>query len=293
MPRVMQLFICFLLYTSLVHARDAVDCIVFSYDRPMQLYAFLESLDALSKGVDTVVVVYKVSNQDYQVGYARVEGRFENVVFLNENNFNNNFKATTLHAFSLCTSNYIFFAVDDIIVTDHIDFYDCTRALKEYSAYGFYLRMGKNVIYNYPHNCRQPLPAFLSEINGVCAWRFSQGAYSWRYPNTVDMTVYKTQEIYPLFVSMHYANPNLLEDVWARRWKTISHRIGLCYEVSKMINIPVNRVQNVRDNRYMDAYTTEDLLEIFNDGKKIDVQSVYQVENQWTHTELPLSFVER
>ena len=43
-----------------------VDIIIFSYDRPLQLYAFLESIDQYCVGVGKCFVLYRASDKDYE-----------------------------------------------------------------------------------------------------------------------------------------------------------------------------------------------------------------------------------
>ena len=69
-----------------LHIRSATptkkaDLVVFSYDRPLQLYAFLESTEKYVTGVGDLVVIYRASSEQFQKGYEVVEADFPGAMF--------------------------------------------------------------------------------------------------------------------------------------------------------------------------------------------------------------------
>ena len=190
-------------------------------------------------------------------------------------------------------SNYIVFAVDDIIVKDFIDFNHCITMLEQTKAYGFYLRLGKNLTECYSMNALQKVPPFLFEKNGICTWCFDEGEFDWGYPHTVDMTVYRRADIMQSLMDLPFTSPNTLEGAWSAQPNFDWKRIGLCYECSKIVNIPLNRVQHEALNNHMNLYTTDELLEKFQFGLKIDIKPLFNISNKAAHFEYEPIFILR
>ncbi len=155
-----------------VSAKDA-DLIVFSYNRPLQLYALLESTQKYIKGLDNIFVVYRASKAAFEKEYQVVKDTFTEVNYFSQgNNPKADFKPLTLKAFNGSSSKYVVFAVDDIIVKDSIDIDFDVQMLKKTNAYGMFYRLGKNLTRCYPYNCRQPVPRLKNVQDGVYQWNF-------------------------------------------------------------------------------------------------------------------------
>ena len=177
---------------------------------------------------------------------------------------------------------------------DGVDLRECVSALKKYAAYGFYLRLGKNLDYCYPLQRGQTVPS-LQESDGIYSWRFQEASCDWAYPHTVDMTLYCKKDIELDLRSMAYHAPNRLEDVWDRksRERAVHQKSGLCFSSSKIVNLPLNRVQNEYKNRVMTEFTPRDLLDQFLQNKKMDIEPLRCVENRSAHMEYSPTFITR
>ncbi len=268
-----------------------IDLVAFSFNRPMQLYAFLESLVSYAKNLAHIHVIYRAGDEQYQRAYEEVKETFPQVSFhLQSDRPHEDFKPLVLqHAFD-GPSEFIVFAVDDIVLTDHIDFKECAHALDDSGAHGFYLRLAPHVDFCYPLNAPQGNPHLISIGKGMRAWQFETGQGDWRYPNSVDLVVYRKADIESDFRTMNYVHPNSLEGTWAGH----AHlkKLGLCYETTKMVNIPLNLV-NLSSNRYMHSYTPEELLIKFSEGWKIDIQPLFQIKNKSAHIDYQPNFIQR
>lgn len=278
---------------------DKADILVFSYDRPLQLYSYLESLQQYCRGISSVSVIYRASSAMYARAYSLVAKDFSHVIFkeqlVTENT--NNFRELTLETLRALDSDYIIFAVDDIIVKDFTDLHECIYYLEQTGAYGFYLRLGTHLYECYPHcklglsSCRQSVPAYKHTTDTIISWDFTTGSGDWNYPNTLDMTVYKKSVIYPVLAQLAFHSPNTLEEHWAQRFT--SNTQGLCYVTSKILNIPLNKVQEYLDNPHMNLYTTQELLQFFLQGLKIDRAPLHKFNNKAAHTEYAPRFITR
>lgn len=270
------------------------DVLVFSYNRPMQLYCFLESLFMYVKNLGMVNVLYRSDNQEYADAYAQVQQKFPLVVFVKQSceNPQQDFKKNTVDSIEHGDNDYIIFAVDDIIVKGFCDLHDCIAALEKTHAYGFYLRLGMNITHCYMANRSHALPNLVPIGNQMYAWSFKDGGYDWRYPNSVDMTLYKKSDIIEAFKNLDYSNPSNLEGNWFIPEYVDYEKIGLCYQSSKIVNIPLNVVQTEHNNTHMNLETVY-LLELFNQGLKIDSAPLYMIKNRSPHMEYYPSFIVR
>lgn len=274
---------------------STVDVLVFSYNRPLQLYALLESIDKQVTGVNQIFVLYR-ADTEYAKAYITLEQQFDNVVYVKQGEYPaKDFKKITQKIVTeISKSRYIVFAVDDIIVKNTVDLISCAQLVEQTGAYGFYLRLGKNLTQCYMRRCAQPLPAFKTVAPGVYSWIFKLGLYDWNYPNTVDMTLYRKKDVIAAFERIHFTSPNTLEAAWNQYAYQAQNRIGLCFELSAIVNLPLNLVQkDFTSNRNMGAYTTEHLLDIFNQGLKIDINPLQKIVNRAAHMEYEPTFISK
>ena len=56
--------------------KSDADFVIFSYNRPLQLYAFLESIEKYVAGIGSIQVIYRVSDDSYEEGYKVVKKEF-------------------------------------------------------------------------------------------------------------------------------------------------------------------------------------------------------------------------
>lgn len=271
---------------------DNVDVVAFSYNRPLQLYALLESMQAYLKGMGVASVIYRASNEQFEQGYEQVKKDFPTFKFFKQDNQHaaEDFKSLVMKATFETPNEHIIFAVDDDVVKDFVDLRACTVALEKTKAYGFYLRMGEHITDCYMQRRSQKVPPLQSVGDGVYAWLFGQGDGDWAYPNSVDLTIYRKKDIKADFERIAMKNPNSLEGIWSGMARY--DRIGLCFNTAKIVNIPLNLVQNTYPtNRHMGLFTPEQLLEKFVAGLKIDVRPLFKIHNASPQMEYNPNFV--
>ncbi len=284
------LFIC-----SPFLAQANTDIVIFSYNRPLQLYALLESMETYVTGLNEKKVIYRASEKEYEDAYQKVKQRFADVDFMAQgDNPQADFKPLTMEATFESSGEYVVFAVDDIIITDFVDMNECARLLEKTGAYGFYLRLGTNITQSYSMRGKCPVPPHVEVEKNVYAWRFNTGIHDWRYPHSVDFNVFKKTTIKRDFTALSFRNPNNLEAGWAGRGRFILDKTGLFFTYSKMINIPMNLVQTeyIRNNCMHDL-SPKELLDVFNKGLKIDISKVFQMRNKAPHVEYNPVFIPR
>lgn len=269
------------------------DLVIYSFDRPLQLYALLESVQKYMTGLGDIRVIYRTTQESYTLAYDEVKKDFEQVIFMQQGDKPyEDFQPLTLQAAFSSPHAYIIFAVDDIVVKDFIDVARDIQLLEYTQAYGFYYRLGRNLTYCYAMQREQAHPPLQAVADGVYAWQFCHAECDWGYPNTVDMTLYRKEEIRNFFERVPYEAPNPLEGKWSWYAPQVINRFGLCYDQSKIINLPLNRVQNFFNNVHMGG-DTQILLNEFNEGKKIDINVLFRIANKSAHQEYTLTFLPR
>lgn len=275
---------------------NKADVMVFSYNRPLQLYAFLESFYQNTIGFDSVTIFYRSDNDDFETGYMAVQRDFPQARFISQSRVAplKEFRPLVIRFLqdrNFAPSSYVIFAVDDIVVKDEVNFEEDIGYLEQFKAYGFYYRLGKGIDYCYMNDHRHVIPGLKKVANDVFMWNYEQGRGDWNYPNTVDFTLYKKEEILPAIKSIRFNFPNNLEGNWANIKP--ANKVCLCHEHSKMVNIPVNIVSPF-NNRHNQSYSAEELLHIFLfEQKKMDIAPLQKIENRSAHIDYTLTFVPR
>ena len=294
----MKLFIklCILLncLTASLFASDAVDLVVFSKNRPLQLYAFLESCEQYLAGANTISIIY-YADSVFAPAYDEVKTRFPYAQFLQQKELGarGDFKKLTVAASFTTDSPYIIFAVDDIVMIDAVDLRRCAQLLEQYQAYGFYLRLGTDITECYSENRHTGCPTLKLREQDVYSWKFFRGTGDWGYPNTVDMTLFKKSDIQAYIKEMPYHSPNTFEGRWSGHASSVMQRRGLCFTTSKIVNFPLNLVQNDWNNRHSGECDPIFLLEKFQQGLKMDIAALHQFPHKAPHADYVPTFVMR
>lgn len=294
------LIVCLLLAHSMhVHSTPVqfdpagqVDMVIFSYNRPMQLYALLKSTARYIQGLASLQVIFRADGQAYEQGYAIVRQSFNNVSFTQQGpNPHQDFKPLALKAsFNTSKAPYILYAVDDIIVTNYINLNTCIDAITRYNAYGFYLRLGQNITHCYmEHMASTPPPGSLSS-DGFYVWQFRNGRGDWGYPNTVDLTVYRKSDIQATVNSLSFVHPNSFEGHWSS--KAPARPVGVSFPHSCMVNLPLNLV-NISGNQHMNWQSAAALLTKFLEGYEINIDTLYQIDNISPHMNYEPQLIKR
>ena len=264
-------------------SKSGIDIILFSFDRPLQLYSALESIQRYVTGYQNLTVLYRASDGRFDDAYNTVKSAFPKVHYIKQSDQpRKDFKPLFLQALSDSPSPYVFFGVDDMIIKDFVDLTMCRQMIEKTGAYGFFLRFGRHIHHSFMGNRPEAIPPSVLLSHGVYAWDLHQGEGDWGFANNLDMTLYRKADLKPIFTQLKFKSPNSLESIWARY--APSHSIGLYFEHSKMVNLPLNIV-NPSDCPHMNFMTAEELLVKFNQGFKIDIDPLYQIENPSPHFE--------
>ena len=265
-----------------------VDFVIFSYDRPMQLYALLESADQHLTGCASTTVIYRATPQ-YQAGYDLVQKQFNDVSFMRQQKPPHDFKQLVKNAaFAEGQANYVLFAVDDLIIKEPVDLASCADLLEKHNAYSFLLRLGKNIDYCYMLSQNTSVPPSEQVSPTVYKYCFAAGKGDWAYPNNLDMSLYRKADIYKTIMALNWNCPNHFEGMWAGYANL--NQSGLFFEKSKIVNVPINKVHQ-SSNRFMNSYSMQELLTKFLAGEKIDIAALAATKHKSVHIDYNVTFV--
>ncbi len=267
--------------------------LIFSKDRPMQLRAAIESFHLHCADSDSakIVVLYKASNAKFERQYDQLEETFPQVEFMPETNF----RSQTLAVLEHCEN--ILFLVDDNLFTVSFSVQKTVVAISDHlDALGFSLRLGRNTTYCYAHDSNQALPAFDRVADSILKFDWTAAEHDFGYPLELSSSVYRTADLLPLITELQFENPNTLEAALAANASHFARAKPnlLCFENSVAFCNPVNIVQSQWQNRSGGdpRYGPEKLAELFDLGRKIDVDQFSRLKTDSCHQEVPLNFVD-
>lgn len=289
----------FILSIPIDALEKSADLLIFSFDRPIQLYALLESIKQRLTGINHISVLYRTSTIDFEKAYSTVKEAFPYVTFKCHEG-KHDFQKVTRDIISNSKTPYMFFGVDDIIVTDECDITQCTQMLEETGAYCFFLRLGKNITHcytvdiacQYPYGIYAP-PTELMPVNEkILKFNFAKEKGEWNYPHTVDMTIYRKETVLSYIeTDIPWVHPNNFEGSWSLIPPARAE--GLCFVHSKIINIPMNVVNVDWESRNMKTYDIHTLLKMFNEGYRINIDTLYKFLPPAPHFEYQLTFIKK
>jgi hypothetical protein len=256
--------------------------LIFSKDRSCQLELLLRSIKTYFNGWEryTFNILFKYSSESFKQGYDKLKIEHPEFNYIQETNF----KADVIRILSK-DRPYTMFGVDDDVFKEPFD-PGCNEVKllsSEDKLVCLSLRMHPRIAYCYTENVETPAPSFVQINPYIWEWWGLPG--DWGYTQSIDFSVFRTEEILPKCHSLPYQNPNTFEGVLSaqpihRPWMT-------CFEKSKIVNIPANKVQTVNGNRC--GNTSAELLNtMYLTGYKIDLTNIMGFKNISAHQDISL-----
>jgi len=290
-----KVIVFLLFYPIFIAGNHLVDLIVFSYNRGTQLYATIESSRKYFAGLNDIYVLYRASDDKYKMPYLDIKNTFDVKLVRQGSNPRADFKPLFINILKQSKASYVLLAVDDIFVKDFVDLSNCAQHLERYNAYAFYLRLGKNINYCYSCKIQSPPPSMKEVFTGVFEWVFNSSLGDWGYPNSVDMTIFRKKDVLRDAQQFNFTAPNIFEGQWAAFGaRRILDRTGLCFETSKIVNVPANLVQQShKNNPHMNSMSPRFLLQKYYEGYKININKFFRMNNNSPHYEVAFDFIKR
>jgi hypothetical protein len=246
-------------------------CIIFSKDRALQLYALLDSYFKQVKNPAQIYVIYHASSVNHELAYREVESIFSDKVFcVTFCPEIGDFRETFITILAKVHTSSIFFLVDDIVFISPVDFSIVSKIKPTFAILS--LRHSPHITHSYTMRASQDPPKFGSTniSPDLLTFNWFESGNEWSDPWSLDGQIFSTAEIRVLTLISEFKGPNSYESALKTFNDLIGPRLGLCFNQSKILNLPVNRVQVENLNLSADI-SPEFLLKHWNDGLMIDL----------------------
>ena len=268
-----------------------LNVIIFSKDRAMQLDLLLQSI-LLNFNVEDykLNILYKASNDEYNRGYNMIRDLYPQFSYKREENF----KSDLISLFN--ESKYTVFLTDDDIIYQSFKLNndELHNIFMLTDANCFSLRLGLNTVNCYTMQKLNKLNNYKTHnfyydvdlIEPVISWKVADGTNDYAYPMSLDGHIFKTEYIKNLCEVLEYTNPNLFEAFLSNFGKP--EMIMASYKNNKLVNSPINRVQDTFQNlsgmKY--RYSSEDLNEMYLDDVCFNFEKMKFNEITGCHQEI-------
>jgi hypothetical protein len=268
---------------------ENITVIVFSKNRPMQLYALLESIGLNTNFVSKNINILYKADHNFIWPMEQVKQAFPTVLFHPEFDFT----AQVTSLVNEAKGDYIIFFTDDDVFKDKVDMTHATKFLEMNShVFCFSLRLGKHLDFCYSTQSRQNVPSGITK-EPFFIWSWKGTDWDWNYPLSVDGHLFRKKEMLTVLGQIqNWRSPNTFEGQMSHLHPTIPHPQMACFTSSKVFNIPHNRVQNEVQNVFGGG-SEDELLTLWNQGKKINIKTFQGIKNKSAHQLVPLSLVDR
>lgn len=267
----------------------------------MQLDALLRSFHTMVREPGPLKILYSASTAEYAHAYSDLREAMSNTnVSFHRQQSATSFRHDTLALLRDVESPATYFLVDDIIIIRPFNL----RWLAQFSSTGVIpsMRMGRNITTSYTHNSSQPRPnlywvkckerpsasEFDADTKAMLWWRWSSGVIDWGYPYSLDGNIFATCHLQSLVRDAQFLGPNSFEAALVGATADIP-RWGVCYSHSRIVNVPVNRVQFEVDNLHGGIHQDQ-LLALWRQGYRIDISGFADYSNRAVHEEISFNY---
>jgi hypothetical protein len=273
--------------------RPGLACMVFSKDRPLQLFTLLHTYFDKVQNPAAITVIYDASNQEYANAYLEVAQNFSSqlvsVTFVKEAG---SFRECLTRELDKTEVSSLFFLVDDIVFIRPLDLSLVQRIDPQNAVLS--LRHSPHLRRSYTGNASVAPPEFsdFPLAQELLSFKWFERGYEWSDPWSVDGQVLATAEVRVLTRISEFKAPNSYEVALKAFNDIAERRVGLCFKESKILNLPINRVQNEIPN-LSGAISCAYLLEQWNRGMMIDTQMFDRHTPISPHEEHVIQFKQR
>lgn len=259
---------------------ENMNIIIFSKDRACQLDLLLKSIKDLWENWHEfkINIIWTYSNDNFKAGYKKVIQEHSDISFIKQAE---NFKDSLIDTTDT-QKEYIMFLVDDIVFKETFKLRDDLEKLTPEDVLSISLRLCPRISHCYPLNIPTPPP----DLSSGNKWEWKNRLGDWGYPMSVDGNIYRTSDLIEVIKNGTYTNPNTFED--ALRTKIPKRPFMVCYDESKIINIPINLVGQY-PNRH-GKISAQQLNEKYLTGDHLSLDDIKGFKNISPHQEIELKW---
>jgi hypothetical protein len=273
--------------------------VIFSKNRAMQLHGLLTSIYNNLQTNFNINVLYTYTDESYKNGYELLKNEFTNINYVNENDFET-FSDSLKHIFKTNESDFCMFLTDDDLFYNKVvlPYTEINNIFTLTNCITISLRLGLNTTVCYTLNRLNTISKYNEEthiyninlIEPIIHWKISDGKYDYAYPLSVDGHIFKYQYMKYFVENLGYNNPNMFEAMLCHSERP--DMVMSSFRHSKLVNLPLNRVQNTFINKFGQTFKYEEdvLNNIFLDGGRIDLNKMNFDNITSPHQEIILQF---
>lgn len=265
--------------------------IVFSKDRPTQLHALLNSYRRHAADPVPLHTIYKATTAAYERAYREVFACFDGALV--RPIVQGDFRGDVVSLLENLKCSRIVFLVDDIVFLEPFAFADFLAfdPLKFIPT----LRLGRGLTECYTRSQPQSEPPYLHGVLDdprLIVWRWKDGEHDYGFPLSVDGQIYSRREIAILAKHSQFSAPNTFENALQVFHDEFAERYALAYSKARLVNVPLNRVQEEWDSRHA-GMQADTLLEAWGRGMQWNIAALDGYRNHSTHEEIEVHLVSR
>lgn len=267
-----------------------ISTIIFSRDRACQLDLLLRSIRRFAPHISPVYVLFRATSSDYSIGYRIVKHEHPWVSWRNEKSFQEDARALLKRV----TSELMMCMTDDSIILVSFDALEAAKLMHRSKDFlCFSLRLGLNTGYCYPLKREQAVPYFM-RARDVLMWEWKRADGDFSYPGSLDAHIFRTDEFRLLLNARNFSNPNQMEDALMKGCKKSFQPLMASFTKSKVVSLPVNRVNETHPNRFgqLGASEPQELNDRFVSGERLLLDNLTKRQVNAAHVEMPLEFNE-
>lgn len=260
-----------------------VDILIFSKDRALQLELLLRSIKQKLLLRSNVSVLYKTSNEIFNVAYDELKKEYPEVCFIRESGF----QSDVIKIVSTFKNRFCIFFCDDDVFINEVTEKELNELILQYDSkpiHSISLRMNPNINYCYPARKEIAPPTFIEKEKFLLwDWRTCNIHYCWGYPMAVNSHIYETNKIFKVISGIGFRNPNDLE-CHLNRNRFQDKPLLISFKESKVFCVQNNFVKPDKGQSFeIDVNSAEFLNSLFLKGKRIDTKNIYGLKENKAH----------
>lgn len=268
---------------------DSLAIVIFTKDRPLQLDALLRSLKAHWNPLPDTTVIWKATDSRMRSAYCEVFSANDPKLKPREEK---SFRSDLLEVLTVSAVSRLMFLVDDILFVRPFD----PSWLKEVNLRKVVpsLRLDPKVTYSQPHQCDSPPPPLRHSKHAPwLTFSWVKSNEGWSMPHALDGNIFHRKEVLALLKRVDFRSPNSLEYALGAYRFWFKFRMGYCLPDRCILNFALNRVQTENQTFPCGEYSATTLLEKWNDGWRLNIDEMAQIQSNSTHTECQPVFERR
>jgi hypothetical protein len=259
---------------------DNILSIVFSKDRAMQLDAFLVSYLEQVENHGPMIILYKCSDERHAESYRNLLLLYktEDMTFIEETDF----REQLISIIAESNHGKVILFCDDMIFTHKIDYVELQSI--NTSEETLALTRGGDLDYSVVLDRELPIPPLTRHTENLQSfkWDYFDFFSDWTYPLGTTGYLYGTAELLSLMNVVEFKAPNSLETSMQVFRPYFITRTGLCTKFATCVCVHANLTQTEGENRVTGTFSIEELLNYWEERKRIKVREFYNLPSRTT-----------